>query len=478
MEDAREWVKGSIEKTVEEWIEIFNAKHQYALSEGLKDTPPHEFYRELFPVGTLQAYEDRATSNGKGCIIATQIRTQKMKEKYPNERTHCWNVYDDLEYIDKVVGDRFGLIPPVSFYGTTHKQANAHELFAFAIDIDYVDKTCFRDLIHQCKTGFQLMPTYIVSSGKGVHVYYFLKEPVPLYKKYIQGVYKDIKRALIRKLWNGYTSLSDKPDAQSVTEGMRCVGSQTKLRQDICVKAYKISDARYSIEELAKHFNDYNLKEYAVDMGDYGTTFQPKVRQLTFDDLAELKSKSAPKRGYWVCKRDLYEWWKGRIEKDAVEGGRYFTIMALCAFGLKCGVDVAEIKEDAYGYVPMLDARSNTKGRHFTKSDVDDALTCLIDENREHLTHIAGREWISEKTKIEIKPTHRPRGKRLKQDRHLKLARMKLEIMNEENGENLQGRKPMAWRVSAWRLANPNGTKMQCHRDTGLSRVTIDKWWN
>ena len=28
------------------------------------------------------------------------------------------------------------------------------------------------------------MPTYVVNSGRGLHLYYFLKEPIPLYKHY------------------------------------------------------------------------------------------------------------------------------------------------------------------------------------------------------------------------------------------------------------------------------------------------------
>ena len=31
--------------------------------------------------------------------------------------------------------------------------------------------------------------------------------------------------------------------------------------------------------------------------------------------------------------------------------------------------------------------------------------------------------------------------------------------------------------VEAWQSQHPDGTKMECHRDTGMSRSTIDKWW-
>ena len=31
--------------------------------------------------------------------------------------------------------------------------------------------------------------------------------------------------------------------------------------------------------------------------------------------------------------------------------------------------------------------------------------------------------------------------------------------------------------IHTWRVLNPMGTKMQCHKDTGISRPTIDVYW-
>ena len=32
--------------------------------------------------------------------------------------------------------------------------------------------------------------------------------------------------------------------------------------------------------------------------------------------------------------------------------------------------------------------------------------------------------------------------------------------------------------VKEWRKNNPDGKKAQCIRDTGLSKMTVYKWWN
>ena len=31
--------------------------------------------------------------------------------------------------------------------------------------------------------------------------------------------------------------------------------------------------------------------------------------------------------------------------------------------------------------------------------------------------------------------------------------------------------------IAKWRLNNPNGRKVDCYRDTGISRPTINKYW-
>ena len=31
--------------------------------------------------------------------------------------------------------------------------------------------------------------------------------------------------------------------------------------------------------------------------------------------------------------------------------------------------------------------------------------------------------------------------------------------------------------IDEWRILNPQGTKMQCHKQTGISRPTINKFW-
>ena len=93
-----------------EWKSAYREKEALMLERGYPEVSPHDFYRELFPAGSLQ----QEPEDGKGNIIATQIRPSGKG------RTRQWVIDDSLKMLDKVVGDRFGLIPPISFYGKSH----------------------------------------------------------------------------------------------------------------------------------------------------------------------------------------------------------------------------------------------------------------------------------------------------------------------------------------------------------------------
>jgi hypothetical protein len=116
-------------KTMYEWRKAYRDKEELMLERGFPEVSPHEFYRDLFPEGSLQSAEH----DGKGNLIATQIRPSGKG------RTKQWVVDDSLNMLDKVIGDEFGLIPPITFYGKTHTKQNAHELYAVAIEIALSD---------------------------------------------------------------------------------------------------------------------------------------------------------------------------------------------------------------------------------------------------------------------------------------------------------------------------------------------------
>ena len=60
----------------------------------------------------------------------------------------------------------------------------------------------------------------------------------------------------------------------------------------------------------------------------------------------EPKQKSKKQGGTRECNDALYEWRKRKITEEVKAGGRYCSIMALCSYGLKCGISEQKIRRN------------------------------------------------------------------------------------------------------------------------------------
>lgn len=457
------------DKTEYEWKVAYKEKADLMNERGYQEVSPKEFYRELFPEGSLQ----RNMNDGKGNIIATQIR--------PKGRTKQWIVDDTLKELDNVIGDSFGLVPPLTFYGRSHKKCNAHELYSITIDVDYVGKQQLKNLLKQFGNGVQLCPTYLISSGRGLHLYYFLKEPLQLYRNREKKL-AEIKEALIRRLWNDTSSLRpDAPDITGIYQGFRCVGSQSKLGADYVVRAWKLADQKYSLEDIVSAIPNckIDLSSIYVKPKNESRISLEKAKELypEWYERRIIRKEPKKKKNTWVCNEALYEWWKNKIFTEVRVGGRYFSIMALCAYGLKCGVSENKIRRDAYSFLEHLERLTDDETNHFTRDDVKDALKALKADNR-LLSTMASREWIEKQTKVVIPPNKRNGRTR---EKHIKMLndqrKYKRDVLEEDEYKN-NGRPDKREIVIHWRLNNPSGSKKACVRDTGLSKTTVSKWWS
>ena len=374
---------------------------------------------------------------------------------------------------------RLCLCSPVSYYGKHKTNKMAHELFAMVLDIDYVGISQLKNKMKQIGNGARTMPpNYIVNSGRGIHLYYLLKEPIPCYEYMVKQLTK-FKAVMQDFAWNESTSLTPKKaDHGACTQAFRMVGSETKLGKAYTTRAYKVREERWTIEELYLWINQRAssfLK--GVDM--------PKLREpievyrqkhpLTFEEAKKKYPNWIPSKSErWICKKDLYNWWLEQIKQKAVVGGRYYAILALAAYGSKCKVPIKQVKKDALELLPYLESLTNDELNHFTKSDIEDALRFLR-ADKKNVTYKLTRARISDLTKIDI-PKNKRNGR--KQATHLKIARSTLSIMNEDEGRTLQGRPDKQRKiVEEWRKAHPDGKKIDCERETGLSRHTVLKWW-
>ena len=449
-----------------DWIKEYLAKDQMMIDREYEEVKPMKFYRELFPKGSLQT----ELHDGKANIIASQLRPSG------DERTRQWIVGDNLERLDKVIGDKFGLVPPLTFYGKSHLGRNAHELYAMVIDIDYVGVQQLKNQLKQFNNGVQLKPTYLVSSGKGIHLYYFLEKPLSLYRN-LEDTLSALKEDFINRLWNDTSSLNpDEPDITGIYQGFRCVGSQSKLGAEYIVKAYKLSDNRYTLEDIKDSIPSCKVDLsvlYEKPTPTKKTTKLEKAKELYPEWYEERIVKGMPnQKRTWVNDKALYEWWKRQITENVKSGGRYFSIMALCAYGLKCGISDYKIRKDAYAFLEHLENLTEDADNHFTRADVKDALKSLKKDRRK-LATITSREWIAKNTKVTIPENTRNRRTQVQ---HLYLARRKKEDMKFLGEEINEGRPSKEQLVKEYLAEHPNDNPTQVARALGISRPTVYKY--
>lgn len=445
--------------------------HERFLRENFYEMIPHYFYRELFPEGEL----DKRGEYNKGKYTAIAIRIFQNSSK-----VHRFTVCDDLQAIDQLVAtsalyDDFCVMAPVSFAGKSQRQANARRLYAVVFDLDGLLETedgrsmSLINLFSHVELGLIPKPSHIVFSGTGLHLYYMLKQPLPLFPNVMKSL-AAYRSCLVRKIWNPYiTSLSEKPQFESVTQCFRMVG--TKAKGNTYASAFKIGE-KVSIEYL----NEFADKESKIDLVKYVSKTSMSTAKEKWPEWYQSRIVEGNPRGTWTVKRDLYEWWKRKIKEGATVGHRYFCVMALAVYARKCAVPYEELEKDALGLVLFLNGLDETGSNPFTAGDVMKALEAY---DADYITF--PRHTIEELTGVTI-PINKRNGRN--RQLHLRLARANLEILSEDAGFALQGRPKGSTkekttkgeRVRAYAEAHPNANHSEIARALGVSRPTVIKW--
>ena len=124
----------------------------------------------------------------------------------------------------------------------------------------------------------------------------------------------------------------------------------------------------------------------------------------------------------------------------------------------------------------MIDNMTVTEDNAFTEEDVESASRMYVQDSID-----CPISFIEEKCGIHIE---RSRRNGRKQVEHLKRARAVRDVIND-NWREGAGRPVGTTKtetkaskiIAQWKEQHPNGKKIECERDTGLSRHTILKWW-
>ena len=452
--------------------QLYKMKNEVLL-ERCTQVTPFEFFRDVFPEGSLGV-------RGKPEIQRPNM-IFTMIEKNAQDRPRAFNrlVFDDLQDLDSTLGVEFAVASPVAYRGRNRTAANAHHLWGFCIDLDGVKMEQLRDLLFQIKNDLIPEPTYLVNSGHGLHVYYLLEEPVPLYK-HLHRPLDDLKIGLTKIVWNRYTSEinPEKRQFQGIFQGFRMPGTQSKLGKRYPVVAFRFGN-KTSIEVLNRYVEEkYRILDLdqqrlplAQAKGLYPEWYE---RRIVRKEKARCKWDIAGKV-HGDNPHALYDWWLDKIRNGAFDGNRYNCIAALMTYAVKCDIDKEKVLNDALELVPWLNTLTESPDNEFTEHDVYDAFTYYSDSYATYSIRA-----IETKTKISIERNKR-NGR--SQAQHIKLMNfVREEINGNKNWRKGNGRPKGSGtaeqKVAAYRAEHPQSTVTDVARALNLSRTTVYKWWD
>ena len=444
----------------------------------------YDFYREIFPdnESSGECHMDYSHPN------AIYMYWDPDEERRMR-RVMLKDTWED-DYIECIEGNTHTLCGGLSYRKTANRLNNAQRMHALIFDLDGVGEHELRNLLHRFKLEPGVLrslpvPTFLVASGTGVHLYYVFNEPIDLFPN-IKVQLKSMKYDLTFKIWEyKATSTQKQIQYQSINQAFRMPGSINE-KHNLPVRAFRIGE-RVTIDYL----NRYVIK--AENRVDLQKRFRPS--KMTREEAQEkypewyerviVNGEKRPTKWDIAGKVNgedpyaLYHWWLRQIEH--IKGGhRYFFLMCMAIYACKNDVPKSKLKADMENVYRELQQVEHTNP--MKREDIKSALEAY------------SKEYYNFKlVDIEkLTDVHVERNKRnyQKQADHLEEARAIRDIRMKRQGRdwrNTAGRpkgagdkKPRKNKqeiVQHYRRIWPDGDKAHCARVTKLDPKTIRKWW-
>ena len=191
-----------------------------------------------------------------------------------------------------------------------------------------------------------------------------------------------------------------------------------------------------------------------------------------YPDWYERRVVRGERRGRWTVKRDLYDWWLRKIETEIHVGHRFYGIMTLAIYAVKCSIDEDELRRDADRLMKIFDDMSYEDSNRFTVEDVVKALEMY---NENFVTF--PRADIAKYSGIPIPPNKRNWRK---QDEHLLYIRG-VRSVKQSMGDVVSGggRPDKEHLVREYMIAHPEvRKKTEIAEALQINRHTVSKYYD
>ena len=461
-------------------------KHADWIAEkGYRGISAVDFYDDVFgeDLEEKRMPEDYKTGEYAGIAIerikkvdknGNSVLNKKGEQVYTGRRTTVTRGNQELyDLIDR--SNNFCILAPISYAGRVRTNENARYLYALCIEVDHIEpKNGLDELFYSWERTVMPLPkpTYIVCSGKGLHLYYVFERPIPLWKNIFEGL-KEAKNYFTPMFWTKYiTTAYQEVEYESVNQPFRCVGSRTK--NNGYALAFEIGE-KVTIEYM-NQFLPVDKQMSCI----YKSSCSLEQAKELYPDWYRRRIENREKRGYWIRYQPIYYNWKEKILEGAVVGRRYNCLENLCSLAVQCNIPPEQVEKDCREVAERFERLTTSDDNHFTEYDIICALKTYHAASEQ--AYRRKIEFISKKTGIPLIPNKRNYRR---QDLHLRLARANRDILCSERGKKdwregngrPKGSGTALEEVQQWQRNNPNGKKADCIRETKLSKPTVLKWW-
>lgn len=432
------------------------------LNSSCCEVPPSDFYRDVFPKGSLADKEAREPRKYAGRI-------------YPKDGLSHF-VNDDLQTVLECDKSTAATMNCIAYAGNGESEELARELYAFwfpvllpqEIHLGYIDSR-LHDLKFQCDVRFaaaypgipRICPTYIVTDDDFGEVYfvYLLYEPLPLYHglhKQIQRLYNALSRAIHSRFdqyhfdeveqKRVYTYECPKPRPESFFTRFPVVGSRSK---NGTYRAYKFGE-KYDIEDI----NAVVPKSCTVEIFHPTMTLEEakECYPKWYERRIERKQKATGQRTGKSSKK-LYGWFL-RIAEDNAETIAPGVLEAIASFACKSHICEEDFLCDLESWCQKLEAL-------FPKDVIEEhkERAIFFYDEYPNLLKRWGVDGINKWTGLSIEKVPRTNMNRKE---HLELL-----------GESKSRRRD----VQDWQKEHPYEKQADCARALDISPKTVSKWW-